>query len=347
MRAAAEIARRLAPAVTGLPAGARVLVTGGSGFLGTHLVAALRERCHVTNLDILPPRDAAQARHWRELDLRDAASLRACVRDLRPDLVLHAAARTDLAGRRVEDYASNTRGTAALLEALDGAGFSGSAVFFSSMLTSRPGRTSAALAQGDPDTAYGESKLAMEAAIVSARPAYRHCVVRPTSIWGPWFGEPYRAFFQLVARGRYFHPGAQSATKTFGFVANTMQQVLTLARLPPATPAPIYLGDAPPVRVADWAEEIAALAGVRRPLRVPGTLATFAAAAGDAAAAAGLRLPLTSRRLRNLRDDHVVDLRPIQALVPGALFSRLEGTRLTLDWLREAGALKLRPAARG
>ena len=64
-------------------AGVRVMVTGGHGFLGRHLVAALRARGATT---ILAPTSA-------ELDLRDAAATRAYVVAARPDRLFHLAAR--------------------------------------------------------------------------------------------------------------------------------------------------------------------------------------------------------------------------------------------------------------
>jgi nucleoside-diphosphate-sugar epimerase len=335
----AEIARRLEPRVAALGGDLRVLVTGGSGFIGTNLVEALRQRCTVANFDLCAPRREAHMPLWRALDLRDRRALHAAVRNFRPDLVLHAAARTDLAGQRARDYDSNTQGTDALLEALDRAAFAGRAIFFSSMLTNRPGATSSVLGDGDPDTTYGESKLAMEQLLHAARPGYRHCVVRPSSIWGPWFAEPYRAFFRLVARGRYIHPGPRSATKTFGFVANTVHQILALAAAPPPPSMPIYLGDAPPTRIAEWADEIADAAGVARPRRMPAAAARIAARIGDVGARLGLRAPLTSRRLQNLWHDHVIDLAPILALAPTTPFTRAEGNRLTLAWLRAMAAL--------
>lgn len=33
------------------------------------------------------------------------------------------------------------------------------------------------------------------------------CIIRPTSIWGPWFGVPYRNFFDMVMHRMYFQIG--------------------------------------------------------------------------------------------------------------------------------------------
>lgn len=60
----------------------RVLVTGGAGFLGRHVVAEL-ERQGAT--DIVVPRSSA-------CDLRDPAAIRKLLADTRPDTIIHLAA---------------------------------------------------------------------------------------------------------------------------------------------------------------------------------------------------------------------------------------------------------------
>ncbi|MCS6770482.1 MAG: GDP-L-fucose synthase [Kiritimatiellae bacterium] len=60
----------------------RVLVTGGSGFLGHHVIEAIRARGAT---DIAAPRS-------RDYDLRKPEAVRACLRDIRPHIVIHLAA---------------------------------------------------------------------------------------------------------------------------------------------------------------------------------------------------------------------------------------------------------------
>lgn len=60
----------------------RVLVTGGSGFLGHHVIEALKARGAG---NIAAPRS-------RDYDLRRAEAVRACLQDIRPHIVIHLAA---------------------------------------------------------------------------------------------------------------------------------------------------------------------------------------------------------------------------------------------------------------
>jgi GDP-L-fucose synthase len=73
--------------------GKRVIVTGGSGFMGSHLVDALKQRGVA---EVIVPRK-------RDYDLVDRAACRRLLADARPDLVFHLAARVGGIGANREN----------------------------------------------------------------------------------------------------------------------------------------------------------------------------------------------------------------------------------------------------
>lgn len=100
----------------------RVLITGVSGFVGRHLVAALAARgdeIHGFGLGEAPA--APPLAGWRAGDTLDADALRAAVAASRPDAVIHLAGQSSAAvsfEQPVETYRTNAIGTWTLLEAV-------------------------------------------------------------------------------------------------------------------------------------------------------------------------------------------------------------------------------------
>ena len=95
----------------------RVLVTGGSGFVGRRLVGALRDRGD----EVIPAAPSRGDDQNIPLELTDPENVRAVVEFTRPDLVFHLAAQSFVPAS-IEDpmttYRVNVDGTAYLLESL-------------------------------------------------------------------------------------------------------------------------------------------------------------------------------------------------------------------------------------
>jgi GlcNAc-P-P-Und epimerase len=323
----------------------RVLITGGSGFIGTHLVAHFATHGHeVVNFDIAAPRNEQQRRLWHKGDLLDRVALGGLMQDFSPEVILHMAARTDLHGRSVNDYPANTRGVENLIAAIEQQPSLHRLIFASSRLVCRIGYTPQDEHDYCPTTPYGESKVLGEKLVRAAalRMPCPWAIVRPTSIWGPWFEEPYRTFFLSIARGRYVHPGSERILKSFGFVGNTVHELQCMLDAPASSIAgkTFDLADYPPIDVAVMANAIQQSFGAA-PIRTVGLgLLRPAAWLGDCLKACGWRNPpLTSFRLNNLLTPMVHNLEPMRAICGDLPYSMEDGVRITTAWLRSRGVV--------
>lgn len=321
-----------------------VLVTGGSGFIGTNAVQALLDAGRtVASIDVAAPRDPRHRALWTQVDLVDADAVRAAVAATAPASVLHLGARTDLEGATLEDYAANTTGTVNLLAALRGCAAPPRVIVASSRMVCPIGYQPRSDVDFDPPNAYGMSKVETERIFREGDYPGTWAIARPTSIWGPWFEAPYRDFFLAVAKGRYRHPGKAQIRKSFGYVENTVAQLLALLAAPHEAiqGRVFYLADYEPIDVLEWAGEIRrATDGLSSVKTVPLAVLRGLARTGDVLKRLGwVNVPLTSFRLDNLLTEMIYDMGPMQEIASTLPASAPEGVLQTVAWMRAAGDL--------
>lgn len=145
------------------------LVTGGAGFIGSHIVRALLKQGHTTViLDDFSTghRWATQGQEVLEVDLKNLVALRTALAGRQFDGVFHFAAKS-LVGESNQEplkyYQNNVGGTANLLEvALDNGWtkcvFSSTAAIYGNPVTERIAEDH----PKNPINVYGQTKLAME-----------------------------------------------------------------------------------------------------------------------------------------------------------------------------------------
>lgn len=315
----------------------RVLVTGGSGFIGTNLVAYLIDKNYeVLNLDIEIPLDNQQVKYFIKADIRDRSNLIKSFEDFKPDYLIHLAAKADLLGDDLDYYDANITGVQNVIDSVNHIGTVKKCIFTSTMLVCEAGYKPKNEKDYCPPNLYGISKVETEKKVWENKIKSKWVIIRPTSIWGPWIvNTSYRPFFEMIMNGRYFNiPSKRSSTKTYGFVLNSVSQIYKLMTND-LDKKVFYIGDKPPLNVTNWANQISTRAKSRKPLVIPFFLLQVLAKMGDILKKFKISFPLNSFRLMNMTTDNIHDLDELYDVVGESQYDVKSGIDLTLQWFKE------------
>jgi len=169
----------------------RILIVGGSGFLGREVARQATAAGHAVTATFASRAGSLPGVHWLPLDLRRTGEIEAVVGEARPDVVVNAAYRkgdwaTTADGAIQVARAASARGCRVVHVSSD-AVFSGSDVRYDECATP------------DPVTPYGAAKAAAETAIRLLTP---DAVVARTSLIVGDGGSPHEDFVHELAEGR-------------------------------------------------------------------------------------------------------------------------------------------------
>lgn len=315
----------------------KILITGGSGFIGTNLINKLAKMGYeILNIDIQKPKYPKQLCEYRNINVLDFTSIEKAFEDFLPDYVVHLAAVTDLNGIDKSYYNTNTDGVKNIAKLCARSDKLKRVVFASSMLVNEVGYKPTDIYDYNPSTLYGKSKAEGEKIAISfAEHIHDYCIVRPTSIWGEWFSDPYRNFFDYVLLGIFFHPGNNACNKTYGYIGNTIHQITQILFIDTKNinGKIFYLGDDPPINISEWANEIAIEGGVRKPLKLPLFFLYSIALIGDFLRLFRISFPMTRFRLKNMTTDNVCDISATNEVCGPPPYTRHEGVSRTVKWM--------------
>jgi nucleoside-diphosphate-sugar epimerase len=316
----------------------KVLITGGSGFIGTNLIEFLVERKYdLVNLDLIKPRNIEHLRFWKKCDVLHFDELQEIFNEFSPNIVVHLAARTDLDGKKLSEYNVNFKGVENVVNATNSQKNITRLILTSSLLVCKLGHIPLTDVEFMPNTFYGESKVIAENIIRNnTADHYNWTILRPTSIWGPWFSKPYKDFFDLVLRGGYLHPNGVHPKRTYGYVANTVNQIYSIFNDDDSNEMVLYLGDSPPITVYEWAKGITHVTGANKPKKVPYFIVYLSSVAGSLIGKA-FNFPINLSRLNNMSKAAVYDVSYLEGKAEQLNLSKISfenGIRQTVNWMK-------------
>lgn len=244
--------------------GPRVLVTGASGFIGSHLVRFLEEgglavrsavRTGSTNGDFVAIGDIDGGTDWQ-------SALHGV------DSVVHLAARVHVLDDTARDslaafWRTNVEGTQRLAEMAVQSGVR-RLVFVSSLAVI--GRHEGAVNEETPcqgATAYARSKLEAERALLAiARESKLEVVIlRPPLVYGPDAPGNFSRLERLLARGIPLPLGAAHNRRSFMYVGNLCALIMICLSSPAAANQVFVAADREPVSTAQFVRLLGAAMG--------------------------------------------------------------------------------------
>ena len=315
-----------------------IFLTGGTGFLGSHLADALVSAGHRVTASVRRTSDTHRLDRLTvdkvELDLGGRPGELGLITALESNqAVVHCGALTR--ARKEAGYMSvNAEGTRRLARAASAAGVR-RFIFVSSLAARGPDGA------GGPVDSYGRSKAAAEAALAEVSGPMETVVLRPGGVYGPRDTD-LLPLFRLAARGWAVVPRSRARLQPV-FVADVVRAVLAaLEAVPPPDPLSVAAAE-----THSWGEVVGALtAAVGRPARTVRAPAAVFLAVGAlselASRLAGTRPAMDRRRARDLSvHAWTCDIAPSRLRLDPwrPRVGIAEGLALTAEWYRRKGWL--------
>jgi len=278
----------------------KVLVTGGSGFVGSHLVDLLLERGYSVRCLL---RNSSSTRYLKAPGLElvrggldDSTDWEAALDGI--GVVYHVAGLTF--ARRPKDYfEANQRGTEEIVSAaLERRNKLKKFVYISSQAAAGPSPDGAPITeecQPKPISPYGQSKLMGEEAVRAAGDVMNICIIRPPAVYGP---RDYAILevFKSVVRGVAPAIGRHDMKFSLIHVRDLVEGILLAGESEISNGRTYFISSDMIYSMRAVNQILAKIAGRSiRNISIPGPVAYSVAVAAEAVAAITRRPPVINR----------------------------------------------------
>jgi nucleoside-diphosphate-sugar epimerase len=326
-----------------------ILVTGGTGFLGSHVIEQLSQMGRPVRALVRRSSDTKFLRTLRGVELVDGAiddraSLERAVTGV--EAVVHSAGLVK--ARNLDEFMRvNARGTENLLEAcLPLAGSLKRFVHVSSVTVGGPSDAYGNAVQVDsvprPVTDYGRSKLAAEKLMLAKKDQLKITIIRPPAIYGPRDREIF-AFFKSIKMGVLPLLGSPQSKLSMIYGPDCARACIRAIDADVPSGSIFAVDDGAVHTMAELISEAESAMGKRAFLRIPLPRRVVEGAALLSESYGKLTnraMMLTRDKCNELFDQWVCDGSRAASelgLPPSVSFS--QGVKQTVDWYRTAGWL--------
>lgn len=219
----------------------RVLVTGGGGFIGSHLADRLVDAGHkvfiIDDLSGGKVENINPKAFFFQIDLRDVTKTDQAIKKIKPEIVFHLAANAAENKAQFSPIDITTRNWNSFINTLVPALKNGMKriVVTSSIAVYGSQQTPfKETVKGEPEDLYGVSKLAMEEAlkILSKVHKFQYVITRPHNCYGPRqnMNDPYRnvvtIFMNALLKGKpYYIYGDGKQRRCFSYIDDVVDAI--------------------------------------------------------------------------------------------------------------------------
>ncbi len=240
----------------------KILITGATGFIGSHLVGALSAKDDEIYALVRDPQRLAQpsGRPVRALtgDLFNIPDLPAGL-----DIVYHLAGLTKTLKKK-DYYTVNRKGTASLFDALDRQGLRPKVVVLSSVASGGPSEKGGRRTEDDPPrpvTPYGESKRGGEEEALARKDRFPIVILRVAAVYGPRDSD-FLSLFRYVRSGIVPIIGFKRRPFSLCYVKDLVQALSLAAKIPLPSGEILNIADPEPYTLDQFGRAAADAMGV-------------------------------------------------------------------------------------
>ncbi|MEE2912574.1 MAG: NAD(P)-dependent oxidoreductase [Planctomycetota bacterium] len=289
-----------------MSANKRIVVTGGSGFIGAHLCHELKQQGNtIVILDLVEPRADIPHDCFIQGDIRDVIAVREALEGC--DEILHlAAAHHDFGIDEKTYFDVNEEGLRVITGVMDELSMR-RIVFYSTVAVY--GTAMSPLSEEtppQPESFYGKSKLAGEKVLETwiQQGNDRQClIIRPTVTYGKNNFANMYSLLRQIDKGRFFFSSGSKNIKSLSYIENIADATLYLMDKNDLPPFAVFnYIDKPDLTSVEIAEACYTALGKKIPrLRIPLWMLLFAAIPFDIIIAlTGKNLPVSTPRIKKL-----------------------------------------------